>query len=73
MDYEKQLQELEQIIQNLESGDVKFDEAVKMFERGAQLCKSLSKTFEEAKGKVMVIREELMGILTEEPLQTEQD
>ena len=72
MDYEKQLQELEQIIQNLEGGDVKFDEAVKMFERGAQLCKSLSKTFEEAKGKVTVIREELMGILSEESLQTEQ-
>ena len=34
MDYENQLRELENIIQNLESGEIGFDEAVKMFERG---------------------------------------
>lgn len=71
MDFEKQMNELEDIIQKLESGEVKFDQAVLMYERGAELCKNLSKMFDEAKGKVTVIREELMGILTEEPLSNE--
>ena len=42
MDYENQLRELENIIQNLESGEIGFDEAIKMFERGAEICKNLS-------------------------------
>ena len=66
MDYEKKLKELEDIIEKLESGEVGFDNAIQMFERGAELCKDLSKSFEDAKGKVTVIREELMGILQEE-------
>ena len=68
MDYEQNIKELEDIIQKLESGDVKFDEASKLFERGAEICKTLSKMFDETKGKITVIREELMGILKEEEL-----
>ena len=71
MEFEDQMCELEEIIQKLESGEVKFDQVIKMYERGAQLCKNLSKRFDEAKGKVVVIREELMGILNEEPLKFE--
>lgn len=68
MDYEQKMKELESIIHKLESGDVKFDEATKLFESGTNICKELSKTFDEAKGKVTVLREELMGILKEEEL-----
>lgn len=68
MNYEQKLKELETIIQQLESGDVKFDEATVLFEKGAMLCKDLSIMFENTKGKVSVIREELMGILKEEEL-----
>lgn len=72
MEYEKQLKELEEIIEKLESGEIGFDDAVKMFERGAELCKNLSKSFEKAEGKVSIIREELMGILKEEQFQPEE-
>lgn len=68
MDYEKNIQELENIIQKLESGNIKFDEATKMFEKGANICKELSKTFDDAKGKITVLREDLMGILKEEDM-----
>ncbi|MDY2695769.1 MAG: exodeoxyribonuclease VII small subunit [Eubacteriales bacterium] len=68
MDYEQNVKELENIIQKLESGDVKFDEATKLFEKGAIICKELSKTFDAAKGKVTVLREELMGLLKEEEM-----
>lgn len=59
MDYEESLKELELIIAKLESGEVKFDEATKLFERGAQLSKDLLKNLEQVKGKVTVIRQEL--------------
>lgn len=65
MNYEDNLKELEEIIKKLESGEVKFDEATTLFERGAEICKLLNKSFEEVKGKISVIREEL-GALIEE-------
>ncbi|MBE7074432.1 MAG: exodeoxyribonuclease VII small subunit [Clostridiales bacterium] len=68
MDYDKNMKELEAIIQKLESGDVKFDEATNLFERGAELSKLLYNSFEEARGKITVIREDLMGILKEEDM-----
>ena len=73
MDYDKQMVELENIINDLESGEVGFDQALKMFERGSELCKNLSKIFVDANGKVTVIREELMGILREDLLRSEQE
>ena len=60
------LKELEQIIQKLETGDVKFDDATNLFERGAVLCEELLKSFNEAKGKITVIRERLEGLQEEE-------
>lgn len=71
MKYEEQINELENIIEKLESGDVGFEDSLKLFEKGSEICKNLSKSFEEAKGKITIIREDLMGILTEEPMQSE--
>ena len=67
MSYEEKMNELETIIQKLENGEVKFDEATELFEKGSQICKELYKTYDEAKGKITVIREEL-GMLLEENL-----
>lgn len=68
MDYEQKMKQLEDIIERLESGEAKFDEATLLFEQGANLCKELSSQFENVKGKVSVIREDLMGLLKEEEL-----
>ena len=67
MNYEEKMNELEKIIEKLENGDVKFDEATTLFEKGATICKELYKSFDEAKGKISVIREE-MGVLLEEKM-----
>ena len=64
--FEENLKELEEIIAKLESGNIGFDEASKQYEKGAELCKSLLKQFEEVKGKVTIIREELDGLIEEE-------
>ena len=66
MNFEEGMKELEDIISKLENGDTQFDEASKLFERGAEICKSLNKKIEETKGKISVIREELGTILEED-------
>ena len=66
MNFEDGITELENIIKQLEQGDVKFDYAEKLFERGAELCKILNKSLEETKGRVSIIREELGSLLEED-------
>lgn len=66
MNYEELMKELEDIIYKLENGNTKFDDATKLFERGAEICKTLSKNLDETKGRVTIIREELGALLEEE-------
>ena len=66
MSYEELMCELEDIMRKLESGDTKFEDATKLFERGAEICKNLNKVLEQAKGRVTVIREELGSLLEED-------
>ena len=47
MNYEELMIELENIIYKLEDGNTKFDDATKLFERGAEICKNLNKNLEE--------------------------
>ena len=58
MTFEEQVKELEAIIAKLDGG-VGIDEGVKLFERGAQLCKECYAQLDGAKGKLTFIREEL--------------
>lgn len=66
MTFEEKMNELEIIIDKLENGNTKFDEATSLFERGATLCKEINKELETVKGKVSIIREEMGTILEEE-------
>ena len=66
MNFESGIKELEEIIIKLESGQAGFNEASSLFERGAQICKQLNASLEEAKGKVTVIREQLGALIEEE-------
>jgi len=65
MNFESKLEELDLLIKKLESGEVGFDEASKMYEDGAQLAKDLLKNLEMTKGKVSVIRDELNSLIEE--------
>ncbi|AIG65843.1 exodeoxyribonuclease VII small subunit [Weissella tructae] len=46
--FEENLASLEQIVMQLEKGDVPLEEALKQFEVGVQLSQSLQKTLETA-------------------------
>jgi len=52
MSFEEALVELEQIVRRLETGQVKLDEAILSYERGAQLKQHCERKLNEAQQRV---------------------
>lgn len=52
MSFEDALAELEQIVRRLEAGQVKLDEAIQCYERGAQLKRHCEQKLTEAQQRV---------------------
>lgn len=52
MTFEDALAELEQIVRRLEAGQVKLDEAIQCYERGAQLKQHCERKLNEAQQRV---------------------
>jgi len=67
MSFEDALAELEQIVRRLESGQVKLDEALLSYERGAQLKQHCERKLNEAQQRVDRIVIGPDGAATAEP------
>jgi exodeoxyribonuclease VII small subunit len=67
MSFEDALAELEQIVRRLEGGQVKLDEAIHSYERGAQLKQHCERKLNEAQQRVDRIVVGPDGAITAEP------
>jgi exodeoxyribonuclease VII small subunit len=67
MSFEDALAELEQIVRRLEGGQVKLDEAILSYERGAQLKQHCERKLNEAQQRVDRIVIYSDGAVTAEP------
>jgi exodeoxyribonuclease VII small subunit len=67
MSFEDALAELEGIVRRLESGQVKLDDAIQSYERGAQLKRHCEKKLNEAQQRVDRIVIGSDGAVTVEP------
>jgi exodeoxyribonuclease VII small subunit len=67
MSFEDALAELEQIVRRLEAGQVKLDEAIQSYERGAQLKRHCERKLNEAQQRVDRIVIGSDGAVTAEP------
>jgi exodeoxyribonuclease VII small subunit len=67
MSFEDALAELEQIVRRLEGGQVKLDEAILAYERGAQLKRHCENKLNEAQQRVDRIVVGPDGAITAEP------
>ncbi|HEV2300109.1 MAG TPA: exodeoxyribonuclease VII small subunit [Stellaceae bacterium] len=67
MSFEDALAELEQIVRRLEGGQVKLDEAIGSYERGAQLKRHCEQKLTEAQQRVDRIVLGPEGALSTEP------
>jgi exodeoxyribonuclease VII small subunit len=64
--FEECLQRLEQIVGELERGDLPLEQALKLFEEGIQLSNSCRQELETAEGKVEILLKQ-NGKLQPEP------
>lgn len=55
--FEKSLQELEDLVEKMEEGNLSLEESLKYFERGVALTKNCQKALTEAEQKVRILLE----------------
>lgn len=55
MNFEAKLKRLEEIVQNMESGDVSLEDSLKFFEEGVKLSRECHTQLNEAEQKVQVL------------------
>jgi len=55
MSFEESLSELENIVQNLEQGDVNLEEAMTLFERGLNLSQTSQTKLKDAEQKIQIL------------------
>lgn len=55
MSFEKNMENLEKIVQELENGDLNLDDSIKKFEEGMKISKECNKILENAEKKITVL------------------
>ncbi|MBU9888476.1 MAG: exodeoxyribonuclease VII small subunit [Candidatus Omnitrophica bacterium] len=67
LDFEKSLQELERVVEALESGALTLDQALKRYEEGVALVRACQTKLNETEKKIEVLTRDLDGSLKREP------
>ena len=71
--FEKALERLEKIVQDLEGGNLPLEEALKKYEEGVKLSRACAQKLEQAESKVEVLTRALNGTSEISPLDQEGD
>ena len=69
--FEKTMERLEEIVAELEAGDIPLEKALKKFEEGIKLAKFCSDKLDETEKKVMILLENRNGVIQEKPFDTD--
>ena len=59
--YEEAVERLEQILEQLEKGDLTLEQSLEFFEEGVRLTKICSKILDEADARIQVLTKDLNG------------
>lgn len=62
--YEEIVERLEQILDQLEKGDLTLERSLELFEEGVKLTKICSKILDEADAKIQILIKDLNGDFT---------
>ena len=63
--FEKAMKQLEQIVQELETGDLPLEKALKKFEEGIQLSRFCSQKLDETEKKITILLKDKEGNIFE--------
>ena len=69
--YEEAMDRLVKIVQDLETGDLPLETAVKMFEEGVKLSKLCSRKLDETEKKIAILLEDAEGKRIKKPFLSE--
>ena len=70
--FEKSIRQLEEIVQELESGDLPLEKAMHRFEEGIGLSKQCAKMLDETEKRISVLVQDTDGALTEKPFSADE-
>jgi exodeoxyribonuclease VII small subunit len=65
--FELAMKQLEQIVQDLESGDMPLEKAIKKFEEGIQLSKYCSGKLDESEKRITILMKDAAGDVSDIP------
>src|SRR5436190_7315800 len=71
-DFEKAFQQLEKIVQRLESEELPLDESLQLFEEGIRLSRFCNQKLEEVEKKIELILADAKGQPRVEPFESEE-
>ena len=71
--FEQSMKKLEQIVQELESGDLPLEEAMQKFEEGIKLSKLCSEKLDETEKKITLLLQDQKGNVSEKPFISEDE
>jgi len=71
--FEKSLKQLEEIVQEIEAGNLPLEKAMKKFEEGVKLSKYCSEKLDETEKKISVLSHDNNGDITEKPFMPENE
>lgn len=69
--FENNINELEEIVLKLETGDASLDECISLFEKGARLTEECTKMIDEAEQKIKILFENGQTVTEEDFAQEE--
>jgi exodeoxyribonuclease VII small subunit len=71
--FEDALQRLEQIVDQLEAGDLPLEDSLKVFEEGVTLARRCAKYLEEAEKRIELLTKDESGLLKTELFEWDKD
>ena len=71
--FEKSMERLEKIVEDLEAGNLPLDEALKRYEEGVKLSRACQKKLSQAEQKIEVLTKALDGSFQKEPFEFEEE
>lgn len=70
-DFESAIKRLEEIVAQLESGDLQLDKSLELFEEGIKLSRFCNQKLDEAERKVEILLKDAEGALKAAPFEEE--
>jgi exodeoxyribonuclease VII small subunit len=67
--FEQAMKQLEQIVQDLESGDMPLEKSIKKFEEGIQLSKFCTQKLDETEKRITLLVQDSNGKVSEIPIE----